>query len=94
MLSSPQTSDLLNTAVLTGQLVKVPLQVLAVEADGSVTDVTNSTSCRSSEEDVLKVGQLHHKELEEERGATVPLELMFHCSRCSTGAPDRLKLTR
>lgn len=80
LLSSPQTSDLLNTAVLTGQLVKVPLQVLAVEADGSVTDVTNSTSCRSSEEAVLKVGRLHYKELEEERGATVPLELQTDSS--------------
>lgn len=80
--------------MLTGQLVKVPLQVLAVEADGSVTDVTNSTSCRSSEEDVLKVGRLHHEELEEERGADVPLEQILHWSKCSTGAPDGLKLTR
>ncbi|CAF90877.1 unnamed protein product, partial [Tetraodon nigroviridis] len=50
-----QNADILNTAVLTGRSVKAPLQVLAVEADGSVTDVTNSTSCRSTEEDVLQI---------------------------------------
>uniref|UniRef100_A0A3Q3XQU9 Uncharacterized protein n=1 Tax=Mola mola TaxID=94237 RepID=A0A3Q3XQU9_MOLML len=50
-------SDLLNTAVLTGEAVSVPVKTLAVEADGSVTDVTNYTSCRSTEEDVIKVSQ-------------------------------------
>ncbi|XP_059214266.1 transmembrane protein 132D [Centropristis striata] len=48
-------TDILNTAVLTGKMVSVPVKTLAVEADGSVTDVTNYTSCRSTEEDVLKV---------------------------------------
>ncbi|XP_068561596.1 transmembrane protein 132D-like [Cebidichthys violaceus] len=50
-------SDILNTAVLTGEAVSVPVRTLAVEADGSVTDVTNYTSCRSTEEDVLKVSK-------------------------------------
>ncbi|XP_071392586.1 transmembrane protein 132D [Centroberyx affinis] len=50
-------SDILNTAVLTGKTVSVPVKTLAVEADGSVTDVTNYTSCRSTEEDVLKVSE-------------------------------------
>ncbi|KAI3361849.1 hypothetical protein L3Q82_002179 [Scortum barcoo] len=50
-------TDILNTAVLTGEMVSVPVKTLAVEADGSVTDVTNYTSCRSTEEDVLKVSQ-------------------------------------
>lgn len=50
-----QNTDVLNTAVLTGKMVSVPVKTLAVEADGSVTDVTNYTSCRSAEEDVLKV---------------------------------------
>uniref|UniRef100_A0A3B5BH80 Transmembrane protein 132D-like n=1 Tax=Stegastes partitus TaxID=144197 RepID=A0A3B5BH80_9TELE len=48
-------TDILNTAVLTGKMVSVPVKTLAVEANGSVTDVTNYTSCRSAEEDVLKV---------------------------------------
>uniref|UniRef100_UPI0037E7B281 transmembrane protein 132D-like n=1 Tax=Semicossyphus pulcher TaxID=241346 RepID=UPI0037E7B281 len=50
-------TDILNTAVLTGAMVSVPVRTLAVEADGSVTDVTNFTSCRSTEEDVLKVSE-------------------------------------
>lgn len=55
-----QNTDILNTAVLTGKMVSVPVKTLAVEADGSVTDVTNYTSCRSTEEDVLKVGSEIH----------------------------------
>ncbi|XP_044030599.1 transmembrane protein 132D-like isoform X2 [Siniperca chuatsi] len=50
-------TDILNTAVLTGKMVSVPVKTLAVEADGSVTDVSNYTSCRSTEEDVLKVSE-------------------------------------
>ncbi|XP_072311381.1 transmembrane protein 132D-like [Eucyclogobius newberryi] len=49
--------DILNTAVLTGKNVSVPVKTLAVEADGSVTDVTNFTSCTSTREDVLKVSE-------------------------------------
>lgn len=56
---SAQNTDILNTAVLTGEMVSVPVKTLAVEADGSVTDVTNYTSCRSTEEDILKVS--HYK---------------------------------
>uniref|UniRef100_A0A3Q1J5U4 Uncharacterized protein n=1 Tax=Anabas testudineus TaxID=64144 RepID=A0A3Q1J5U4_ANATE len=52
-----QNTDILNTAVLTGKMVSVPVKTLAVEADGSVTDVTSYTSCRSTEEDVLKVSE-------------------------------------
>ncbi|XP_069370144.1 transmembrane protein 132D [Paralichthys olivaceus] len=50
-------TDILNTAVLTGKAVSVPVKTMAVEADGSITDVTNYTSCRSTEEDVLKVSE-------------------------------------
>uniref|UniRef100_A0A4W5KH29 Si:dkey-1d7.3 n=1 Tax=Hucho hucho TaxID=62062 RepID=A0A4W5KH29_9TELE len=48
-------SDVLNTAVLTGKKVSSPVRTLAVEADGTVTDVTNYTNCRSTDENVLKV---------------------------------------
>ncbi|KTG40324.1 hypothetical protein cypCar_00008779 [Cyprinus carpio] len=47
-------TELLNTAVLTGKKVSVPVKVLGVEADGSITDITNSSQCRSSDQDVLK----------------------------------------
>ncbi|XP_033502191.2 transmembrane protein 132D isoform X1 [Epinephelus lanceolatus] len=50
-------ADILNTAVLTGERVTVPVKTLAVEADGSITDVTNYTSCRSTEEEILKVSE-------------------------------------
>ncbi|KAM9734420.1 transmembrane protein 132D [Menidia menidia] len=51
------TTDILNTAVLTGKKVSVPVKTLAVEDDGSLTDVTNYTSCRSTDEDVVKVSE-------------------------------------
>ncbi|XP_059398608.1 transmembrane protein 132D-like [Carassius carassius] len=50
-------TELLNTAVLTGKMVSVPVKVLGVEADGSITDITNSSHCRSSDQDVLKVSE-------------------------------------
>lgn len=50
-------ADILNTAVLTGKNVSVPVKTLAVEPDGSVTDVTNYTSCTSTQDDVLKVSE-------------------------------------
>lgn len=48
---------MLNTAVLTGERVLLPIKTLAVEADGSLHDVTNFTSCSSAQEAGLKVGQ-------------------------------------
>uniref|UniRef100_A0A8C6V692 Si:dkey-1d7.3 n=1 Tax=Neogobius melanostomus TaxID=47308 RepID=A0A8C6V692_9GOBI len=50
-------ADILNTAVLTGKNVSVPVKTLAVELDGTVTDVTNYTSCTSTQADVLKVSE-------------------------------------
>ncbi|XP_053734245.1 transmembrane protein 132C-like isoform X2 [Synchiropus splendidus] len=49
--------DVLNTAVLTGKMVSIPVKTVAVEADGSITDVTKNVSCRSTDEDVLKVSE-------------------------------------
>uniref|UniRef100_A0A3B3VDC6 Transmembrane protein 132D-like n=1 Tax=Poecilia latipinna TaxID=48699 RepID=A0A3B3VDC6_9TELE len=46
------TTDILNTAVLTGKMVSVPVKTLAVEANDTVTDVTNFTNCKSAEMDV------------------------------------------
>ncbi|XP_051788597.1 transmembrane protein 132A isoform X2 [Erpetoichthys calabaricus] len=50
-----ESLSLVNTAVLTGQAVSVPVTVLAVEQDGTVSDITHSVNCRSANEDVLKV---------------------------------------
>ncbi|XP_068191181.1 transmembrane protein 132D-like [Antennarius striatus] len=48
---------ILNTAVLTGEMVSVPVKVFAVGANNSVTDVSNYTSCKSTEEEVLKISE-------------------------------------
>uniref|UniRef100_A0A3Q2T2I5 Si:dkey-1d7.3 n=1 Tax=Fundulus heteroclitus TaxID=8078 RepID=A0A3Q2T2I5_FUNHE len=49
--------NILNTAMLTGKMVSVPVKTLAVDTNGTVTDVTNYTNCRSTEVDVLKVSE-------------------------------------
>lgn len=46
---------MLNTAVLTGKKVVMPVKTVAVEEDGVVTDVSDYTDCSSTNEDVLKV---------------------------------------
>ncbi|XP_061458973.1 transmembrane protein 132B [Rhineura floridana] len=48
-------TEVLNTAILTGKPVTVPVKVVAVEEDGSVRDVSGSTECKSADEDVVKV---------------------------------------
>lgn len=58
MFISAQNSDIFNTAVLNGKMVSVPVKVLGVDTDGSVSDITNFTRCSSTDEDTLKV--LHH----------------------------------
>lgn len=53
-----QDTEVLNTAILTGKTVSVPVKVVAVQEDGSVVDVSDSTECKSADEDVIKVR--HH----------------------------------
>nr|XP_010946687.1 transmembrane protein 132D [Camelus bactrianus] len=48
-------ADILNTAILTGKTVAVPVKVVSVEEDGTVTELLESVECRSSDEDVIKV---------------------------------------
>ncbi|XP_011477721.1 transmembrane protein 132C [Oryzias latipes] len=48
-------NEILNTAVLTGKTVAVPVMVVTVGTDSSVTDVSESVTCRSTDEDVVKV---------------------------------------
>ncbi|XP_004844042.1 transmembrane protein 132D isoform X2 [Heterocephalus glaber] len=48
-------AEILNTAVLTGKTVAVPVRVVSVEEDGTVTGPLESVECRSSDEDVVKV---------------------------------------
>lgn len=53
--SLAQDTEVLNTAILTGKPVSVPVKVVGVQEDGSVVDVLESVECRSADEDVVKV---------------------------------------
>ncbi|XP_074474384.1 transmembrane protein 132C [Sebastes fasciatus] len=48
-------TEILNTAVLNGRTVAVPVKVVTVGTDGAVSDVTESVECKSTDEQVIKV---------------------------------------
>ncbi|XP_073916786.1 transmembrane protein 132D [Castor canadensis] len=48
-------AEIMNTAILTGKTVAVPVKVVSVEEDGAVTGLLEAVECRSSDEDVVKV---------------------------------------
>uniref|UniRef100_A0A4X2LVG9 Transmembrane protein 132C n=2 Tax=Vombatus ursinus TaxID=29139 RepID=A0A4X2LVG9_VOMUR len=48
-------TEILNTAILTGKTVAVPIRVISIEENGAVTDISESVECKSSDEDVIKV---------------------------------------
>ncbi|KAA0713792.1 Transmembrane protein 132D [Triplophysa tibetana] len=48
-------TEIVNTAVLNGKTVAVPVKVVTVGTDGAVTDVSESVQCQSTDEDVVKV---------------------------------------
>ncbi|NWU22219.1 T132D protein, partial [Dyaphorophyia castanea] len=48
-------AEILNTAVLTGRTVAVPVRVVSVQEDGAVSDLVDAVQCSSSDEDVIKV---------------------------------------
>uniref|UniRef100_A0A1A7Y608 Transmembrane protein 132C n=1 Tax=Iconisemion striatum TaxID=60296 RepID=A0A1A7Y608_9TELE len=50
-------NEILNTAVLTGRTVAVPVKVVTVGTDGAVSDVTESVECKSTDEEVIKVSE-------------------------------------
>lgn len=50
-----QDTEILNTAVLTGRTVAVPVKVVTVGTDGAISDVTESVECKSTDEQVIKV---------------------------------------
>ncbi|CAH2295708.1 transmembrane 132D [Pelobates cultripes] len=47
--------EILNTAILTGRTVAVPVKVVSIDNNGAVTDISEAVECRTSDEDVLKV---------------------------------------
>ncbi|XP_028852651.1 transmembrane protein 132C isoform X2 [Denticeps clupeoides] len=50
-----EDTEILNTDILTGRRVSVPVKVVSVEQDGTIRDVVNSIRCSSTDEDVVKV---------------------------------------
>uniref|UniRef100_A0AAY4CV24 Transmembrane protein 132C n=1 Tax=Denticeps clupeoides TaxID=299321 RepID=A0AAY4CV24_9TELE len=48
-------TEILNTAILNGKTVAIPVKVVSVGADSSVTDVSDLVECSSTDEDVVKV---------------------------------------
>lgn len=53
---SPQDTEIINTAILTGRTVAIPVKMVSIEMNGAVTDVSAFVQCKSSNEDVVKVG--------------------------------------
>ncbi|XP_069767127.1 transmembrane protein 132E [Narcine bancroftii] len=50
-------TEIINTAILTGRTVAIPLKVIAVELNGIITDVSSFVECRSTNEDIIKVSK-------------------------------------
>ncbi|KAG8451770.1 hypothetical protein GDO86_003824 [Hymenochirus boettgeri] len=48
-------TEIINTAILTGRTVAIPVKVLAIETSGVITDISSVTECKSSNEDIIKV---------------------------------------
>ncbi|XP_044296879.1 transmembrane protein 132C [Varanus komodoensis] len=48
-------TEILNTAILTGKTVAVPVKVVSIEENSAVTDISESVECKSSAEEVIKV---------------------------------------
>lgn len=46
---------MVNTAILTGRRVAVPIKVVSVGADGQVREVDDAVTCSSTDVDVVKV---------------------------------------
>lgn len=46
---------MLNTAILTGRHVAVPIKLVTVETDGQVREVDDLVTCSSTDVDVVKV---------------------------------------
>lgn len=50
-----QETEVVNTAILTGRRVTVPIKLVTVETDGQVREVDDSVTCSSTDVDVVKV---------------------------------------
>lgn len=53
--ASLQDTEIINTAILTGRTVAIPVKVIAIEVTGLVLDVSDLVECQSHSEDIIKV---------------------------------------
>lgn len=84
LLSSLQDTEIINTAILTGRTVAIPVKVIAIEVTGLVLDVSALVECESDNEDIIKVGFLEVGALGERpqtfRGRRTPIQTGIHIS--------------
>ncbi|KAL6088145.1 hypothetical protein STEG23_024398 [Scotinomys teguina] len=50
-----QDTELLNTAILTGKTVAMPVRVVSLEENSTVRDISELVECKALDEDVIKV---------------------------------------
>ncbi len=50
-----QMTELVNTAILTGQIQSFPMRIYSLTQGGIVTDITSQTTCHSGDDQILKV---------------------------------------
>lgn len=67
-----QDTEIINTAILTGRTVAIPVKVVSIELNGAVTDVSSFLQCKSFNEDIVKVCHAHV-----ERFGDLGLPLLF-----------------
>ncbi|XP_061461129.1 transmembrane protein 132E isoform X2 [Rhineura floridana] len=48
-------TEIINTAILTGRTVAIPVKVIAIEMTGVIVDVLTAVACKSTNEDIIKV---------------------------------------
>uniref|UniRef100_A0A667X043 Transmembrane protein 132E n=1 Tax=Myripristis murdjan TaxID=586833 RepID=A0A667X043_9TELE len=48
-------TEIINTAILTGRTVAIPVKMVSIEMNGAVNDVSAFVQCKSSNEDIVKV---------------------------------------
>uniref|UniRef100_A0A8B9RUH5 Transmembrane protein 132E n=1 Tax=Accipiter nisus TaxID=211598 RepID=A0A8B9RUH5_9AVES len=48
-------TEIINTAILTGRTVAIPVKVIAIELSGTIVDVSAMVECKSNNEDIIKV---------------------------------------
>ncbi|XP_058020454.1 transmembrane protein 132E isoform X1 [Ahaetulla prasina] len=55
ILALAMDTEIINTAILTGRTVAIPVKVIAIEMTGDILDISAMVKCKSSNEDIIKV---------------------------------------